>query len=245
MASLAQQGSWDVNKLTPLQLRMILRTMALRKNKDLGAMELAGLLQEGGSFIPTNWLRRSDISPEKSVSYGRTLGLHTPKSTPLGTWPAHIEMNRAFPGNWGATFGHELAHNAFGRYGIRGGDRQHDLIGPYLAQNYRRSGKPVVMRKGEDPVLRHQQVGPDVSRRIGPIGPYAEERQHYIPANPNLYFKGSVPASGEELGLPFTVKDIEGELARSEEGRRRRAWWNANRAALARRMASITGGRGR
>lgn len=203
--------------------------MALRKNKDLGAMELAGLLQEGGEFTPVDVMSAGDVTSKmrSAVPSGSTFGIH---------WTdPRIAINTAFPGNFGGTFGHELAHEGFSRYGFGGksrGSKQHDLIGPYLAQNYRRSGSPVVMREGEEPVLRHQQVGPDVSRG-GRV------------ANPSMYWKGSVPASSQELGLPFTVSDVVGDLERSQQGQARRKWWNANKAVLMRRMASATGGSGR
>jgi hypothetical protein len=60
-----------------------------------------------------------------------------------------------------------------------------------------------------------------------------------------MYWKGSVPASSQELGLPFTVSDVVGDLERSQQGQARRKWWNANKAVLMRRMASATGGSGR
>ena len=212
------KGSWDASALSPLQLRMIRDAIAARRNKDLGAVELAGLLRGNNSFIPVELMKGRDVSQKARdiAPRGSTFGMHW--SGPN----SRIAMNPSFPGNFGGTFGHELAHEAYGNYGFggpRGGDRQHDLIGPYLAQNYTRRGA-------------HKQVGPDVSR-----GGRA--------ADPRLNWRSSIPASPQELGLPFTVKDIEGDLARSAEGRRRRAWWNANRNAIMRRMGPITCGRGR
>ena len=200
--------------------------MARRKSKDLGAMELAGLLQQDSTFTPVSPLGSRDYLAARGNQRGTTYGIHYPEwNRPGRPRPARIAMNMAFPGNVGGTFGHELAHNALRRYGITGGSRHHDIIEPYLSKNY--------MGKG-----RHRQVGPDFARPEGPAGRYGR-----LPKNET--WSGSPSEPSQELGLPFTVKDIEGSLAGSAEGRRRRAWWNANRAALARRMASITGGRGR
>jgi len=219
-------ANWDVDELTPLQLKMIQRTIALRRNKDLGPMELAGLLQEGGGFTPVNVMKEGDVTNKiRNINpKGSTFGLHWGGSNP------RIAINTAFPGNFGGVFGHELAHEGLDVYGILGGGRQHDLIGPYLAQNYRRTGKPVVMKRGENPVLRHQQVGQDVSRRVGPAG------KHGRTSPSNAHWRSSVPASGQELGLPFTVGDVTRDLAESAEGRRRGAWWANNQHRLMRKL---------
>lgn len=218
--------TWDVNKLTPLQLRMLYRAMAQRKNKDLGALELAGLLQADTSFTPVDVMRSGDVSAKMRTDSPRrtTRGIHweTPR----------IAMNTAFPGSYGGTFGHELTHEALSRAGITGkdrGHRQHELMKPYLMEAYRRAGST-------------RQLGPDVSRSVGP-------HQDARAANPGLLWNDPIPkpyrAHQRHLIRDADIFGIEKSMAESAEGRRRRDWWNRNRGALMRRMASATGGRGR
>ena len=166
-------------------------------------------------------MRSGDVSAKMRTDSprGTTRGIHweTPR----------IAMNTAFPGSYGGTFGHELTHEALSRAGITGkdrGHRQHELMKPYLMEAYRRAGST-------------RQLGPDVSRSVGP-------HQDARAANPGLRWDDPIPKPRGAWRNP-QISGIERDLAESAEGRRRRDWWNRNRGALMRRMASATGGRGR
>ena len=205
-------ANWDAGSLSPQQLGFIRDAMRARKRGNLGPVELAGLLQEGGEFMPMRDMRLGDI---RRTTPGRS-------GTTLGQWRGgpnkRIVINPAFPGAKGPVVGHELGHEGFSRYGVRAtSPASHSNISAYLQRHY-------------DVEPRYWQTSPDVSRPIGSprgsrgksatAGAYGASNQRATSIR--LPTRSAPPT---RYGLNRLVREME----QSDEGKRRQAWYDANR----------------
>ena len=233
-------ANWDVENLTPLQLRMLRETIQAKKRnvQRLGALELAGLLQDDGSFINTRRMTAEDAM--RSRQSQTSLPLEEGK----GVWGQHaignrnippaISMNMATPGTFGTTYPHELLHNALRRYKVDPSEH-HPLIDAYQSSRFKRGTAPF------------RQTGPDVSRRGGP----SHEVWPNLPApvgrydNPMYNRKNNpiVPKRSEQPDdkvQQVEALDVEAEYDTEHkpggQAEKRRRWWANNQHRLMRKL---------
>ena len=213
-------ANWDAGSLSPQQLGFIRDAMRARKRGNLGPVELAGLLQEGGEFMPMRDMRLGDIRRPTPGRSGTTLGQHRSGQN------KRIVINPAFPSARGETVGHELGHAGYARHGIpTTHPASHGYIDAYLGRNYSR--KP-----------RHLQSGQDISRPMEAPIPRGKSK---IQGGGQRYSGSTVPTTADK-GIQRALDSMTRRMSQSEEGMARQKWWDENRIAIMRRMASLTGG---